>query len=72
MYLNKVEKATLVTALSIFKHHISSLDNEVSNSDPFATLMALTTIKILTAKLDLVDMWMEINEYVEQTKNEEN
>lgn len=71
MNLTKVEKATLATALAIFENHITDSENEVSNRDPFNTLATLIAIKSLLIKLDLVDIWNELQEDTKRRMNED-
>lgn len=62
MNLNKVEKATLATALCIFENEITNPENEVSRSHPTNALLTLMTIKCLVVKLHLVEIYNELNE----------
>ena len=71
MNLNKVEKATLATALAIFENEISNPDNEVSNSNPTNALMTLIVIKRLILKLGLVEIYNELQEDAERRMNED-
>lgn len=71
MNLTKLEKATLATVLAIFENEISDPDNEVSKSHPINALLVLMTIKGLVVKLDLVDIYNELNEDAKRRMNEE-
>lgn len=71
MNLTKVEKAVLATALAIFENEISNPHNEVSKSHPTNALLTLMTIKGLVVKLDLVDIYNELNEDAKRRMNEE-
>mgnify|MGYP003291755966 FL=1 len=63
--LNKIEKATLATALSIFEDHIldnvvSSKKEEISERDAVGSFVGLLTIETLRKKFELQEIMDEI------------